>query len=312
MATENLGKVSLTMGGSYSPTASYARLTVVRGSNGNSYVSKTSVAGVEPGVDPGWEDYWQILALDGTQGGDDVSWEQTVTTGTKIAAITINGTETEVYAPEGGGGGTITDVQVNGQSVVTDGVANVPIGTNSQLGVFKVSTLYGITVRSDGTLQPKAANVSTIKSGVDICDSIVSSNAYAATFYGLAKAAGDATQSASSNAVGTYTEEAKAAIRTMLGVTGESGVNIVSLTGTVIDQTGAANTMYVCGEVTSLTFAAPATGICAIRFTSGSTATVATFTGVTSWMFGFDPTTLEANKLYEINILNGVGCAGWA
>ena len=36
--------------------------------------------------------------------------------------------------------------------------------------------------------------------------------------YGLAKAAGDSTQSASSNVVGTYTDEAKVAIQKMLGV----------------------------------------------------------------------------------------------
>ena len=37
-------------------------------------------------------------------GGDTVSWSQIVTTGTKIATININGTPTDVYAPNGGGG----------------------------------------------------------------------------------------------------------------------------------------------------------------------------------------------------------------
>lgn len=37
-------------------------------------------------------------------------------------------------------------------------------------------------------------------------------------FYGLAKAAGDTTQSASSNTVGAYTDDAKTAIRAMLGI----------------------------------------------------------------------------------------------
>ena len=39
-----------------------------------------------------------------------------------------------------------------------------------------------------------------------------------ATFYGLAKASGDITQSQSSNAVGKYTDEAKTKIQNMLGV----------------------------------------------------------------------------------------------
>lgn len=40
----------------------------------------------------------------GGGGGDSVAWSQIVTTGTKIAQITINGTQTDVYAPNGGGG----------------------------------------------------------------------------------------------------------------------------------------------------------------------------------------------------------------
>lgn len=150
MATENLGKVSLTMGGSYSPTASYARLTVVRGSSGNSYVSKTSVAGVEPGVDPGWEDYWQIFALDGepgTPGAHSISWDQTVTTGTKIAEITIDGAETEVYAPNGtqiddnaGAGATtvawsankiVTELAGKQDTLPTGGTANQVLGLDA-------------------------------------------------------------------------------------------------------------------------------------------------------------------------------------
>ena len=84
----------------------------------------------------------------------------------------------------------------------------------------------------------------------------------------------------------------------------------VTLSGTIVTQTGADNTMYLCGELAELTFTAPATGITAIRFTSGTTPTVATFSGVT-WLNGFDPTAIEASKTYEINILNGLGCAAW-
>lgn len=91
------------------------------------------------------------------------------------------------------------------------------------------------------------------------------------------------------------------------------GMNIVNLSGTQITQVGADNTFYVCGELTELTFTAPAVGITMIRFTSGTTPTVCTINGVTSWMYGFDPTTdIEANKTYDINVLNGIGVAGWA
>ena len=56
----------------------------------------------------------QVLKTDGTGstywddesgGGDSVSWTQLQSTGTKIAEIDINGTSTDVYAPNGGGGG---------------------------------------------------------------------------------------------------------------------------------------------------------------------------------------------------------------
>lgn len=88
-----------------------------------------------------------------------------------------------------------------------------------------------------------------------------------------------------------------------------SGMNLVSLSGSTVTQTGAANTMYICGTLTELTFAAPLSGICGIRFSTGSTPTVLTVTGVSYWMNGFDPTSLEASKTYEINILNTVGVA---
>ena len=73
------------------------------------------------------------------------------------------------------------------------------------------------------------------------------------------------------------------------------------------------NVFYVCGELTELTFTAPAVGITMIRFTSGTTPTVCTINGVTKWMYDFDPTTdIEASKTYDINVLNGIGVAGWA
>ena len=43
--------------------------------------------------------------VDGGGGGDSVSWNQIEQSGTKIAEIEINGTTTDVFAPDGGGGG---------------------------------------------------------------------------------------------------------------------------------------------------------------------------------------------------------------
>jgi hypothetical protein len=91
--------------------------------------------------------------------------------------------------------GRITDVQIEGTSIVNNsGVANISSATSTQ-----------------------------IKNGIDTTKVINPSNQHASTFYGLAKAAGDATQSASNNPVGTYTSEAKIAIRNMLGISGGGG-----------------------------------------------------------------------------------------
>lgn len=126
------------------------------------------------------------------------------------------------------------------------------------------------------------------------------------TFYGLAKAAGDTTQSASSNAVGNYTEDAKSAISEMLG-------GSVAVSGTTPTINAKAGIRYVCGEVATLDITLPASGIVDVVFTSGSTPAVLTVTPPTGqtvkWANGFDPTSLGADTTYEINIMDGLGVA---
>ena len=110
----------------------------------------------------------------------------------------------------------VNDVQINGSSILNNGVANVPVGSNSVYGVFKTSSLYGIN-HTNGVLRIKLAADNTLKNGIDQYDPVVSKNANVATFYGLAKAAGHDEKN-STLPVGQYTEEAKTAIRTMLGL----------------------------------------------------------------------------------------------
>lgn len=62
-----------------------------------------------------------------------VSVTRHTTSGTNIADLTIDGTTTKLYAPTGGGG-TITDVEVNGTSVVTGGVAEIDLTGKSDVG----------------------------------------------------------------------------------------------------------------------------------------------------------------------------------
>lgn len=114
----------------------------------------------------------------------------------------------------------VTDVQVNGTSVVTDGVAEIPVvSTNSKLGLVQTNSLYGIAAFGNGFIGINKADQNQEKLGVENNRPIVPSNQHISTFYGLAKAAGDTTQSASDNPVGTYTDEAKTAIKNMIGIT---------------------------------------------------------------------------------------------
>ena len=145
-----------------------------------------------------------------------------------VDGVTVTYDENDIYVtPQGE---PITDVQVNGRSVVTSGVANVPVAaiasgqTSSNIGVVKVRNGYdGLKLFADdpGRLMISPPTAAQIKAGSDPYVLVVASVEHAAAFYGMAKAAGDTTQKNSSNAVGTYTDEAKAAIQNMLGIVPE-------------------------------------------------------------------------------------------
>lgn len=202
----------------------------------------------------------------------------------------------------------VTDVQVNGTSVLdAQGVANVPLADANKAGAIKFTQYNGLKFNANGSL---AVDFSTdVKNGSRLYRAIVEKDVPAAAFYGLSRAAGDTTQSKSSNAVGAYTESAKSAISEMLG-------GAVEISGTTPSITGMAGVRYVCGECATLDVIAPATGCIDVTFTSGSTPTALTVTtaktGATlKWANGFDPSSLEADTVYEINVLNGeLGVAG--
>lgn len=93
----------------------------------------------------------------------------------------------------------VDDVQINGTSIVNNGVANVPVASSSDS-----------------------------KTGTNNASIITPYHQHESAFYGLAKAAGDNTQSASSSPVGTYTSEAKTAINNMLGLPNALFASIVN------------------------------------------------------------------------------------
>lgn len=200
--------------------------------------------------------------------------------------------------------GFLTGVSVGGTAAtVNNGVANIPVAGGSAPGVVKYSPTYGLSM-SNGVLLIEEAYSTDIKNGNWAYRPICARRQHESTFYGLAKAAGDTTQSASSNTVGNYTDNAKAAIKAMLGVGGETQTVEVSGTAPVI--TANQNTRYVCGEVVSLDFTPSATGICDVRFTSGSTVAVLTIPNTVIFPEWFDPTSLDTDTTYEISISDGI------
>ena len=112
--------------------------------------------------------------------------------------------------------GDLPDIQINGTSIVNNGIANVPVANANTLGVAKVGG-SGLNI-VNGQILISRGTSSEIKAGTNNYKPIVPSTQHESTFYALAKAAGDSTQSSSSNSVGTYTEEAKIAIQKMLGI----------------------------------------------------------------------------------------------
>ena len=83
----------------------------------------------------------------------------------------------------------------------------------------------------------------------------------------------------------------------------ESDVNIVEVSGTDPVITGAKNTLYTCDEVTTLSLTPPSTGSVSVIFTSGSTPTTLTLPATVKMPDWF---VMEANRIYEINIVGGI------
>ena len=82
---------------------------------------------------------------------------------------------------------------------------------------------------------------------------------------------------------------------------------VVEVSGTTPAITAAANTAYICGTVASISITPPASGVCDVMFTSGTTPAVLTVPNTVVFPSWFDPTSLQASTVYEINILNNYG-----
>ena len=196
------------------------------------------------------------------------------------------------------------DVQVNGTSVVNNGVANVPVASTSAFGIAKIDETYGVSIRDDGKLRTVLAQNGDCKGGSNTYKPITPYSQHNAVFYGLSKVAGVDLYNTTVT-LGTYPETSKSAIRSLIGV--ESGISLVeTITGTTPTITGQPNVKYVCGEVSTLSITPPVNGTIDVIFTSGSTATVLTLPNTVKLPAWFDATSLETDTIYEIMISDGV------
>ena len=85
---------------------------------------------------------------------------------------------------------------------------------------------------------------------------------------------------------------------------------VVEVTGSTPIITGVANHIYKCGEVSTISITPPAQGIIDVIFTSGTSIAVLTLPSSVKMPDWFE---VEANMIYEINILDGVygSVASW-
>ena len=89
---------------------------------------------------------------------------------------------------------------------------------------------------------------------------------------------------------------------------------VETITGTTATIVAEAGVRYVCGELAELTFTPPASGLTAIRFTSGTTPTVISLLPTNDVKMPDDWTgTLEANQVYYLNFEDRLGLvAQWS
>lgn len=196
----------------------------------------------------------------GEDGAPGVSPSVTVTDITGGHRVTITDADGSKSFDVMDGEGAVQDVQVNGVSVLSDGVANIPEAVNNgNYGVVKISSGNGIGRASNGYLYTVTSTDAQVKGGTNSARPISPLNQHLSTFYGLAKAANDSTQSASSNPVGQYTDAAKSAISQMLSAP-------VTVTGSTPTITALPGIQYVCGEVSTLDITLPASGCVDVVF----------------------------------------------
>lgn len=139
--------------------------------------------------------------------------------GTNGQVLTTDGNGGRLWTTvQGGGGSGVSDVQANGTSIVSQGVANIPIATGISPGLVEVNSSYGVgKLNNDGVLYVVGAQENQIKGGTEYYRCVMPERQHFSVFYGLSKIAGYDLKNVSVTS-GTYPSEAIDKILQMLGV----------------------------------------------------------------------------------------------
>lgn len=114
--------------------------------------------------------------------------------------------ELETVIENGGSGGGITDVTINDTSIVTDGVAKIPVASTKKLGLVQTRNEHGMMISEDGYVYPIPATDAQIDSRTNY-KWITAKNTDYLVKSALCDGKGEA-----------YTEEEKAKAKERLGV----------------------------------------------------------------------------------------------
>ena len=275
---------------------------------GKLYISNQAISTSEDWTAAHWDETTVEEVIASTEsrlnGAINAKQDAPETAGTAGQVLSLDSNLDPVWTTPQSGGGAVDDVQIDGTSIVNQGVANIPMMVNggSSPGVAKLSSSLGISI-TEGMLYIVGANNDLIKAGTNDYRPIVPSRQEKAVFYGLSKLAGEDLRY-DTVTVGTYPEKSKSAISQMLDAP-------ETVSGTTPSITAKAGVRYICGEVATLTITAPASGCIDVVFQSGSTPTVLTVSSAKSgvsaieWSDGFDETSLSANATYWLKIIDG-------
>lgn len=141
-----------------------------------------------------------------------------ITNTTSTTEYPSNKAVVDYVAGHGGGGGGISDVKVNNTSVVSSGVANIPVATNSAYGVVKTLANSGLKSVTTGGLAGSIAIDGATTTNIDNRNTTSWSKDYIPITISKLDYAVESALKAPTTIYPAYSEETQAAIKERLGI----------------------------------------------------------------------------------------------